>query len=295
MRSSRSLGILNLVLLVLILVCSASALAQTSSPEPTTSAATASAPAATTEPVKSANPPANQSVNQIVSPRPLLSRTTRILALAAGAVVTFLLYFLFSGLHPLQLIVGEDNRYSNSKFQVALWFFVLIATYIATFGLRVLAGVIGQIGIPEHLLLLSGMSAFTYAAAKGITTSKVNDAQARGIADPKKAAASPSLLRNLTHDDGVAPDAPAGPGAPLHLLHAGKLPSPDLGDSQMVIVTLLAVAVYVYCVLHFMGIPDKLYAATANLPDVDSTILSVFGLGQGAYITKKAVGNVGQS
>jgi hypothetical protein len=216
---------------------------------------------------------------------------------AAGAFITFLLYYLISGLHPLRLIVGEDNRYSNSKFQVALWFFVLIATYIATFGLRAFAGVIGQIGIPEHLLLLSGMSAFTYAAAKGITTSKVNDAQARGIADPKKAAASPSLLRNLTHDDGVAPAAaaPAGPGAPLHLLHAGKLPSPDLGDAQMVIVTLLAVAVYSYVVLHFMGMPDKLYAATANLPDVDSTILSVFGLGQGAYITKKAVGNVGQS
>jgi hypothetical protein len=216
---------------------------------------------------------------------------------AAGALITFLLYFLISGLHPLQLIVGEDNRYSNSKFQVALWFFVLIATYIATFGLRAFAGIIGQIGIPEHLLLLSGMSAFTYAAAKGITTSKVNDAQARGIADPKNTAASPSLLRNLTQDDGVAPIAAESvvPGAPLRLLHAGRVPSLDLGDAQMVIVTVLAVAVYVYCVLHFMGIPDKLYAATANLPDVDSTILSIFGLGQGAYITKKAVGNVGQS
>jgi hypothetical protein len=293
MRSSRSLGILNLVLLVLVLVCPAAALAQPSSPQPATSAATAPAPAPTTEPVKAAN----QSANQIVSPRPPLSRTTRILALAAGAVATFLLYFLLSGLHPLQLIVGEDNRYSNSKFQVALWFFVLITTYIATFGLRAFGGVIGQIGIPEHLLLLSGMSAFTYAAAKGITTSKVNDAQARGIADPKSTAASPSLLRNLTQDDGVAPIAAesAVPGAPLHLLRVGRLPSLDLGDAQMVIVTLLAVAVYVCGVLHFMGIPDKLYAVTANLPDVDSTILSIFGLGQGAYITKKAVGNVGQS
>jgi len=292
-RLSRFLGILNLVLLVLVLVCPASALAQPSSPQPATSAATASAPAATTEPVKAANKAANQSVN----PRLPLSRTTRILAVAAGALITFLLYFLISGLHPLQLIVGEDNRYSNSKFQVALWFFVLIATYIATFGLRAFAGVIGQIGIPEHLLLLSGMSAFTYAAAKGITTSKVNDAQARGIADPKNTAASPSLLRNLTQDDGVAPIAAESvvPGAPLRLLHAGRVPSLDLGDAQMVIVTVLAVAVYVYCVLHFMGIPDKLYAATANLPDVDSTILSIFGLGQGAYITKKAVGNVGQS
>ena len=299
MRLSRSLGILNLILLGLILICPAAAPAQSSTAQPATPVATA------TEPVKAANqqanPPAsqsaNQSANQSVSTRPPLGRTTRILALAAGTLITFILYFLLSGLHPLQLIVGEDNRYSNSKFQVALWFFVLIATYIATFGLRAFAGVIGQIGIPEHLLLLSGMSAFTYAAAKGITTSKVNDAQAQGIADPKNTAASPSLLRNLTHDDGVAPLAAesAVPGAPLRLLRAGRLPSLDLGDAQMVIVTLLAVAVYIYIVLHFMGIPDKLYAPTASLPDVDSTILSVFGLGQGAYITKKAVGNVGQS
>ncbi len=283
MRLSRSLGILNLILLGLILICPAAAPAQSSTAQPATPVATA------TEPVKAANQP--------VSTRPPLGRTTRILALAGGTLITFILYFLLSGLHPLQLIVGEDNRYSNSKFQVALWFFVLIATYIATFGLRAFAGVIGQIGIPEHLLLLSGMSAFTYAAAKGITTSKVNDAQAQGIADPKNTAASPSLLRNLTHDDGVAPLAaePAVPGAPLRLLRAGRLPSLDLGDAQMVIVTLLAVAVYIYIVLHFMGIPDKLYAPTASLPDVDSTILSVFGLGQGAYITKKAVGNVGQS
>jgi len=29
------------------------------------------------------------------------------------------------------------------------------------------------------------------------------------------------------------------------------------------------------------------------LPDVDTTILATFGLGQGAYLTKKAVGEVG--
>jgi len=197
------------------------------------------------------------------------------------------------------LIVGEDNRYSNSKFQVALWFFVLITTYVATFALRAKAGVIGQISIPQNLLLLSGMSAFTYAAAKGITTSKVNDAKAQGIADPKNTAASPSLLKNLTHDDGATPIAvaPAGiaPGASIALLNRGKQPSLDLGDTQMVIVTLLAVAAYLYTTLHFMGNSTHLYDATIKLPDVDSTILSIFGIGQGAYITKKAVGNVGQS
>lgn len=286
MRSSQSLGILNLILLALVLTCSVPVLAQSSTPQadPATAATTA---------------PTTAAVTHTSNTTAYLTKTTRVLVLGGAAVLTFLLYFFVSGLHPLQLIVGEDNRYSNSKFQVALWFFVLITTYVATFALRAKAGVIGQISIPQNLLLLSGMSAFTYAAAKGITTSKVNDAKAQGIADPKNTAASPSLLKNLTHDDGSAPIvvAPAGiaPGAPMALLNRGKQPSLDLGDTQMVIVTLLAVAAYLYTTLHFMGNSTHLYDATVKLPDVDSTILSIFGIGQGAYITKKAVGNVGQS
>jgi hypothetical protein len=34
----------------------------------------------------------------------------------------------------------------------------------------------------------------------------------------------------------------------------------------------------------------KHLAATVTLPDVDTTILSAFGLGQGAYLAKKALG-----
>lgn len=300
MRSSQSIGILILILLALVLAWSTSALAQppATTPNPAAVATSPTNTAPATSPTNAATAKTNQPGRIPAS----LSKTTRLLFLGGAALITFLLGFFLSGLHPLGLIVGEDNRYSNSKFQVALWFFVLITTYIATFALRAEEGLIGQIGIPEHLLLLSGMSAFTYAAAKGITTSKVNDAQSRGIADPKNTAASPSLLKNLTHDDGMTSDAvavvPAGivPGAaPVALLNPGRPPSLDLGDTQMIIVTLLAVAAYLYATLHFMGNSALLNAPTTKLPDVDSTILSIFGIGQGAYITKKAVGNVGQA
>lgn len=303
MRSSRSTRILNTILLVFVLAWTASALAQT--PTPATAAATTASPPTkattadshtTAAPVSSLpdeSPPPKAATAPPASTPPYLTKTTRLLVLGGAALITFLLYFFASGLHPLQLIVGQDNRYSNSKFQVALWFFVLITTYIAIFALRVKGGVIGQINIPEHLLLLSGMSAFTYAAAKGITTSKVNEAQAQGIVDPKNTAKSPSLL-DLTHDDGSVPIAPAGNTiGPFNQMK--RPPSLDLGDTQMIIVTLLAVAAYLYTMLHFMGNSTHLYDATVKLPDVDSTILSIFGIGQGAYITKKAVGNVGQS
>jgi hypothetical protein len=197
--------------------------------------------------------------------------------LVGSAGVCFLLFWLLTLLHPLRLIVGEDGRYSNSKFQMAIWFAVLITTYIAAVVLRGwCAGesFVGGVNIPQNLLLLSGMSALTFAAAKGITTSKVQDAVANGVADPKNsaAAATPNFFKDLTHNDG------------------SRL---DIGDFQMLVVTLLAVGVYVVLVHNFLGGLEK--AKIVTLPDVDTTILAMFGLGQGAYLTKKAVGEVGKS
>jgi hypothetical protein len=209
------------------------------------------------------------------------------IALALSGLFCLLFYYLLSGLHPMRLIIGEDNRYSNSKFQVALWFAVLITTYIAVILLRVWSiggDFFGGVNIPTHLLTLSGLSAFTYGAAKGITTSKVNDAAAQGKADPKNSASvKPSLLLDLTHDDGVS----AGGNTPT------RGPMLDLGDFQMIVVTLVAVVVYFGIIYTFLGSMPK--TMQVSLPDVDTTILATFGLGQGAYLTKKAVGNVGQS
>jgi len=67
----------------------------------------------------------------------------------------------------------------------------------------------------------------------------------------------------------------------------------DFGDFQMLIVTFLAVVMYLMLIFHFLGYIAKV--DTVTLPDVDTTILSAFGIGQGAYLTKKAAGNVGTS
>lgn len=209
------------------------------------------------------------------------------LVLLTSATICLLFYWLLSGLHPKNLILGEDNRYSNSKFQTALWFAVLITTYVAATILRRWYGgpnLLGNVNIPQNLLLLSGMSAFTFGAAKGITTSKVNDAIAQGKRDPKNSAtATPNILRDLTHNDGqtVAFGKPA------------RTPMLDLGDLQMVVVTLLAVSIYLMGVWAFMGSIPK--SVMIQLPNVDTTILATFGLGHGAYLAKKALGNVGDS
>lgn len=212
---------------------------------------------------------------------------TRAWVLLASAGICLLFYGSFSRLDPRKLIIGEDNRYSNSKFQIAVWFFVLITTYIATLWLRVwYAGwdFIGGVNIPQNLLLISGMSVLTFGGAKAITTSKVEAEKAKGNPDPKDPAnAAPNFLLDLTHNDGK-PAAGAVAATPSQL---------DFGDFQMFVITLIAVATYLVLVFNFLGTIE--ISKVISLPDVDTTILATFGLGHGAYLTKKAVGTVGQS
>jgi hypothetical protein len=246
------------------------------------------------------------------------STTEILVALLGSAAVCLALTWLFSPKlggrrDPRQLIISEDNRYSNSRFQMALWFFVLIVTYIAALCLRVWQldwTFIGGINIPKNLLLLSGLSAITYAGAKGITSKNLAAPEAPGkptAADRKTRAARPNFFLDLTHNDGAPPvpaqppvlGPPPAPGmAPVVITPAVPAqpqgpPQFDFGDFQMVIVTLIAVATYVVLVFNFFGHVE--YSKVVSLPDVDTTLLATFGLGQGAYLTKKAVGNVGTS
>jgi hypothetical protein len=51
----------------------------------------------------------------------------------------------------------------------------------------------------------------------------------------------------------------------------------------------MAVTVYLVQVFCFLGSIELLTVVT--IPDVDTTILALFGLGQGAYLTKKYAGD----
>lgn len=199
----------------------------------------------------------------------------RVGALLVAALLVFAAAALATRLHPLRLVVGDDNRYSKSKFQMAIWFLVLISTYLATVYLRVShAGweFLGRVDIPQNLVLLSGMSALTFGGAKAITSDKVRTAQAARIQDPKPAASAASLWRDLVQND---------------------VGSFDLGDFQMMVVTVLAVGMYLVLAFRFLGSIE--FRSAVVLPDVDTTILATFGLGQGAYLVKKAAGDVGRS
>ena len=217
----------------------------------------------------------------------------RILIMIVSALVLLGFATAITKGKPLKLIVGEDNRYSNSKLQVALWFWVLMSSYLAIVVFRLAeAGweFFGRVSIPQNLLLVSGLSALTFGGAKAITTAKAN--AAAGAAAAAAAGPVPPAVAAVVAA-GQKTTKLAGTQSLLHDLLQNDSGQFDFGDFQMLVVTLIAVGMYVTLFFNFLGsIP---FQSTASLPDLDTTILASFGLGQGAYLTKKAAGNPGTS
>lgn len=120
---------------------------------------------------------------------------------------------------------------------------------------------VGGVDIPPHLLILSGISVLTFAGAKAITTGKVDEKP-----DLKQPASEPKATDLICDDNN----------------------RPDLGDFQMVAITILTVIIYAISAVEFMENIE--FRRVVTMPDVDATLLSIFGLGQAAYLGKKAAG-----
>jgi hypothetical protein len=212
-----------------------------------------------------------------------IERSNRAWALLASALALLAFSAVLLRGDLAGLLIGKDGRYSNSKFQIAIWFGGLVVTYMSTVGLRWWFGgpsYIGGVGLPQNLLLISGISAFTYGAAKGITTAKIEKEKDRQLA-----AGAPPAMAELAAESAIKPPATPGQRGFVWNLVRADDGTVDVGDFQMVVVTILAVAVYLAQIFVFLGSIELLKVIT--IPDVDSTILATFGLGQGAYLTKK--------
>ncbi len=177
-----------------------------------------------------------------------------------------------SGFDLRQLILGADKRYSNSKTQLALWSTTAFTAYLATLLLRVwVTGdlhYIGGVGLTGNLLALSGLSALTFAGAKAVTTQKLATAK---VAAKEPNRNPPNLIRDLFQND------------------TGDT---DIGDFQMILISAIAAVIYLISTYTFLGRIEL--SGNVTLPDVDTTLLGAFGVGQGAYLTKKAASNLGE-
>jgi len=205
-----------------------------------------------------------------------VSGTVRTVVMFVLAVVFGLLVWGFSG----SVLVGVDKRYSNSKCQATLWFGAVAVTYLTTIALRFYCSdwdpyyLVG-VDIPANLLALTGLTVATAGGAKATSGLKAKS-------EAPNAPTWSDLLEQLSHSD----TNNAAGGRPAT---TAKL---DVGDIQMLLVTGLAVIVFVVAV--WFDLAEVKLAAHVALPDVSTTLTSVFGASLGGYLAKKIGSKAGE-
>src|SRR6185295_9844507 len=186
--------------------------------------------------------------------------TSSYLIALAFLVLFWIIYRLLTGTwNPFKVVCGADGRPSTSKLQFWLWTIVVLFSYVALYAARVQDHKYDPITeIPANLLIAMGFTIVTATAAKGITTSFVQNGDlVKPPASPQTSGAS----QVLKEDDG----------------------SLDLSKIQMLAWTVIGLGVYLILLNH------NLRTAPYALPNIDSALMVLMGLGQGAYLGKKLV------
>jgi len=166
-----------------------------------------------------------------------------------------------------RVAMGVDGRFSTSKLQQFTWTAAVLFSYGAVFVARVHVGRLEPIHeIPPNVLLALGFSVGTAILAAGITTQHVDTGQEVKTASGAVGQGAASLVE----DD------------------AGRL---DLAKIQLLAWTLIAIFAYLLSTIDAVG---KTLVAPGDgdlpgLPDIDSTLMVLTGLGSGAYLGKKLV------
>ncbi|TCS12100.1 hypothetical protein [Caulobacter sp. BK020] len=207
-------------------------------------------------------------ITRLARPVPVLQRT--IALVAAFAVIAAFASLATAG-RPWRFLVGNDNRMSNSQTQMALWFGVVAMVYGATLILRAwFLGweFMGGIAMTTNVLAMTGLSGLSFGAAKVVAVQKDANAAAAPAVDgapaPPGVAPRPRIADLVLNDYGAA----------------------DLGDFQMILISSVATLIFAAASWEFLTMIDIVRATT--LPDVDTALLGSFGVGQGAYLIKKA-------
>jgi hypothetical protein len=200
---------------------------------------------------------------------------------------------------PTKFLLGSDGRYSNSQCQLALWFGVAMTMYLAMIALRVVKldwSYLDGVALTANVMALTGLSALTFGAAKVVTVRKAENAiSAQATAAAVSSSAAGSTPQQIVEAAAIAATNAARigggkPSAPepdiLTDLFQNDHGEVDIGDFQMIFVTLTAVAIFgLACFNALAMLPYQMHV---SLPDVDSSLLAGFGIGQGAYLVKKA-------
>lgn len=217
------------------------------------------------------NPQRVVQITRLARPVPALQR---MIALASALAVIVAFASLATAGRPWRFLVGNDNRVSNSQTQMALWFGVVAMVYGAALILRAwFLGweFMGGISMTANVLAMTGLSGLSFGAAKVVAVQKDANAAAAAAAAP-----------------GVVAPAPVDPAPRPRIvdLALNDFGVADLGDFQMILISSVATVIFAAASWEFLTLVD--IVKTTTLPDIDTALLGSFGVGQGAYLIKKA-------
>jgi hypothetical protein len=190
----------------------------------------------------------------------------------AGLFVFWLIIGVASRFKPSILFLGADGRPSTSKLQMVVWTAAVVFSYLAVSWARYRLGVHGpMVALPDNLLIAMGVSGATAVSAQAIA-----------ISSAAKAAALPAAAPVVTPLGKVYPAPPAATSQSG--IVADDSGNPDLGKIQVVIWTMIAVGVFLFKVVGSIK-----HGAPNGLPDIDTTLVILMGLGHSVYLGKKVV------
>ena len=161
-----------------------------------------------------------------------------------------------------KLAEGADGKMSTPKFQWILWTIVALFSYVVIFVVRAKLGIFDSLIVPNNLIITMGISITTMAAAKGITVNYLNNKKI--TQNSATNANTQGILALFNDDDGL----------------------PDLSKIQMLAWTVIAIAVYLFQLNYQI---KNSAASSLSLPDIDTTLMALMGLGQAGYLGKKIV------
>jgi hypothetical protein len=219
-----------------------------------------------------------------------------LIALAVMFVLWFLFALVTKNWGPVKVFEGQDGQPSSSKLQFWLWTLVALFSYVAIYAARLLDAHSTEAikEIPHNLLIAMGMSIATATGAKSITSSYVQS----GKVTKPQAAASNTAANQGAGGNAQQPQQPqqagqanAKPGAKassISMLFTDDDGTPDLSKIQMLAWTVISIGIYLISVGYEVGSKDPAKLAQ-GLPDIDTALMVLMGLGQGAYLGKKLV------
>jgi hypothetical protein len=176
-----------------------------------------------------------------------------------SVAVLFLLYKVTTKERFSRLYEGADGRPSTSKFQFFLWTMVVILTYTALYTVKLIHRQFDPITyLPQNLLIAIGMSVISASAAKAITVSYINTGRISKV----PVASGKGQFGDIFQDDSGVP---------------------DLSKLQMIAWTFISIVTYLVVVGQHIANADP------RIPDIDSSLMALMGLGHAAYLGKKAV------